>query len=68
MLLTNHERGSKPLETVFLIAICRQLGNKWQSKTLFLTNFDLRLSMVLKFSIATYPLCSPSKVDVLTVR
>ena len=43
------------LETVFLIAICRQSGDKWQSKTLFLTIFDLRLSIVLTFSIAAYP-------------
>ena len=34
----------KSLETVFSIAICRQLGNKWQSKTLFLAIFDLRSS------------------------
>ena len=27
-LLTIDERGSKSLETVFLIAICRQLGDK----------------------------------------
>ena len=32
----------KSLETVFSIAICRQSGDKWQSKTLFLTIFDLR--------------------------
>ena len=37
-LLTIDERGSKSLETVFLIAICRQLGDKWQSKTLFLND------------------------------
>ena len=42
------------LETVFLIAICRQSVNKWQSKTLFLKKFDLRLSKVLTFSIAAY--------------
>ena len=29
----------KSLETVFSIAICRQSGDKWQSKTLFLTTF-----------------------------
>ena len=50
-LLTIDERGSKLLETMFSIAICRQ------SKTLFLTTFDLRLSIVLTFSIATYPVC-----------
>ena len=44
----------KSLETVFLIAICRQSGDKWQSKTMFLAIFDLRSSIVLSFSIATY--------------
>ena len=47
----------KSLETEFLIAICRQLGDKWESKTLFLTIFDLRLSIVFMFSIAAYPVC-----------
>ena len=50
----------KSLETVFLIAICRQMtieksGDKWQSKTLFRTIFDLGSSIVLTFSIAGYP-------------
>ena len=44
----------KLLETVLLIAICRQLGDKWQLKTLFLAIFDLRSSIVLTFSIAAY--------------
>ena len=44
----------KSLETVFLIAICRQAGDKWQSKTLFQTALDLRSSIVFMFSIATY--------------
>ena len=42
---------------MFLIPICRQCGDKWQSKTLFLLIFDLRSSVVLAFSIAAYPLC-----------
>ena len=50
-LLTIDERGSKSPETVFSIAICRQSGDKWQSKTLFLTNFDLRSSIVLTFTL-----------------
>ena len=29
----------KSIETVFLIAICRNSGDKWQSKTLFLSIF-----------------------------
>ena len=33
--LTNADQ--KSIETVFSIAICRQCGYKWQSKTLFLT-------------------------------
>ena len=50
----------KSLETVFLIADWRQMtieksGDKWQSKTLFRTIFDLRSSIVLTFSIAGYP-------------
>ena len=36
----------KSLETVFSIDICRLSGEKWQSKTLFLTIFDLRSSIV----------------------
>ena len=36
----------KSLETEFSIAICRQIGDKWQSKTLFLSIFDQRLSIV----------------------
>ena len=54
-LSTIVEHGSKSLETVFSIAICRQYGDKWQSKTLFLLIFDLRSSIVLEFSIAAYP-------------
>ena len=45
----------KSIETVFSIPICRQCGDKWQSKTLFLFIFDLRSSIVLAFTIATYP-------------
>ena len=47
----------KSLETAFSIAFCRQSGDKWQSKTLFLSIFDLRSSMVLTFSIAAYRVC-----------
>ena len=35
-LATNGDQ--KSLETEFSIAICRQTGDKWQSKTLFLDN------------------------------
>ena len=34
------------LEIEFLIAICRHTDDKWQSKTLFLSIFDLRSSIV----------------------
>ena len=47
----------KWIETVFLIAICRQCGDKWQLKTLFISIFDLRSSIVMAFSIAAYPVC-----------
>ena len=47
-------RDQKSVETVFLIAICRQWGDKWQSKTLFILIFDLRSLIVLVFSIAAY--------------
>ena len=53
----NHQSrnvGQKSIETVFLIAI----GDKWQSKTLFLLIFDLRSLIVLVFSIAAYPVWS----------
>ena len=41
----------KSLETVIPIAICRQSGDKRQSKTLFLTILDLRSSTVLTFRL-----------------
>ena len=37
---TINKRRSKSLETEFLIAICCQSGDKWQTKTLFLRIFD----------------------------
>ena len=40
------------LESVFSIAICRQSGDKWQPKTLFLAIFDPHSSIVLMFLIA----------------
>ena len=42
------------LETVFSIANCRQSGDKWQSKALFLAILDPRSSIVLTFSPASY--------------
>ena len=56
--LQSMNADQKSLETVFSIDICRQSGDNWQSKTLFLTSFDLRSSMIFKtFSIAAYPVC-----------
>ena len=42
---------------MFSIAICRPTGDKWKSKTLFLTIFGPRPSIVRAFSIASYPVC-----------
>ena len=53
ILSTNVDQ--KKFETKFSIAICRPTGDKWQSKTLFLVNFDPRSSIVKTFSIAAYP-------------
>ena len=43
-ILMNVDQTS--LETDFWIAICRPTGDKWQSKTLFLANFDPHSSIV----------------------
>ena len=43
--------NQKSLETVFFIDDRRHLGDKWQSKTLFLTIFYLPSSIVLTFLI-----------------
>ena len=42
----------KSLETVFSIAFCRPTGDKWPSKTLFLTIFDISSSIVLTLIIS----------------
>ena len=44
ILSTNVDHIS--LETEFLIGICRLIGDKWQSKTLFLEIFDPHSSIV----------------------
>ena len=56
----------KSIETVLSIAICRQCGDKWQSKTLFLTIFDLCSSIVLAFSIAAYPMWTYTVISCFT--
>ena len=59
MLILSTNEDQKSLETEFLIAICRPIGNKGQSKTLILgicdprsgivqSVFDCRLSGVIK--------------------
>ena len=47
----------RSLETVFSIAICRQSGDKRQSKALFLAILDPRSSIALTFTIASYLKC-----------
>ena len=54
--INSKNMDQKSLETVFSIAICRQLGDKWQLKTLLLTLFDLSSSIVIMLSIAAYPM------------
>ena len=47
----------RSLETVFSIIICRQSGDKRQSKALFLAILDPRSSIALTFSIVSYLKC-----------
>ena len=42
MLIPSMNKDKESLETEFLITICRQTGEKLQSKTLFLAIFDPR--------------------------
>ena len=44
-------RDHRSLETVFSIAICRQSGDKLQSKALFLAILDPRSSIVFAFGL-----------------
>ena len=46
MQILSRNVDKKSIETVFLIGICRPTGDKWQSKTLFLSIFDPRSSIV----------------------
>ena len=48
----------KSLETVFSIVTCRLRGDKWKSKTLFLS-----ILILITFSIATYPVCLYKYID-----
>ena len=46
MPILSRNVAKKSIKTVFLIAICRPPGDKWQSKTLFLSIFYLGSSIV----------------------
>ena len=46
MQILSRNVDKKSLETGFSIAICRHNGDKWQSKTLFLSIFNPRSSIV----------------------
>ena len=46
MLILSTNVDQRLVETEFLIAICRQIGVKWQSKTLFLGICDPCSSIV----------------------
>ena len=46
MQILSRNVDQKLLETEFLIAICRHTGDKWQSKALLLSIFDLHSSIV----------------------
>ena len=65
--LTVVEPGSKIARNSVSIAICHPLGDKWQSKTLFLTIFNLCSLIVLMFLIATYRLCSGNFCHLLII-
>ena len=63
MLLTIDERSSKIARNNVFNCQLLPVGDKWQSKTLCLTSFDLRSSIVLTFSIAAYLKCSGKYLD-----
>ena len=46
MPILSRNVDKKSIETVFSIAICRHTGDKWESKTLFLSVFDPRSSII----------------------
>ena len=46
IIILSKNIDQKSLETEFSIAICRLIGDKWQTKTLFQAIFDLRPSIV----------------------
>ena len=69
ILSTNVDQNS--LETEFSIAICRQTGDKWQSKRLFLEIFDPRSSIVKSVYDCRLPdvmLQAPLKRSIMNVQ
>ena len=52
ILSTNVDQ--KSLETKLLIAICRPTGDKWQSKTMFISILTRVRRLLRAFSIAAY--------------
>ena len=58
----------KKLETVFPIVICSQFGDKWQSKTLFLTIIDLSSSNVFVCRLSDVRFGYNSIVDICPER
>ena len=66
ILLRNVDQ--KSLGTEFLIAICRNSGDIWQSKTLFLSIFDLCLSIVDSVFNCRLPGVINTCLDFLTIH
>ena len=62
MPILSRDADKKSLETEFLIAICRHIGDKWQSKTLFLSIFYLVCRLLIAFSIVAYLVCDFFKI------
>ena len=54
-LIPSTNVDQKSLEKEFLIVICRLIGDKWQSKTLFLVMFNPRSLIVKSVFDAAYP-------------
>ena len=54
MPILSRNVDQKSIETVFSIAICRHTGDKWELKTLFLSIFDPRSSILDNGLIAAY--------------
>ena len=64
-LIPSTKADQVSLETLISITICRRSGDKWQSKTMFLTIFDLRSSMIFKGHFTYTPKPNPKKYNAL---